>query len=137
MESELSNFGKNIRTAKIFVVGFAFKGEPENSDMRDSTTVWFVEHLKKKTQNIFGYDPVVSASELGAYCGIRGVEFDEGIKDCDAVLFMNNHRSYIDMDPVEFTQFMNRPAFLYDAWQMFMPIVVQNIEGICYEGVGF
>ena len=32
-----------IKNIKIFLIGFAFKGEPETSDIRDSTTLAFLK----------------------------------------------------------------------------------------------
>ena len=35
------------------------------SDLRDSTTIWFLDYLKIKVQkNIWGYDPIVPSKEI-------------------------------------------------------------------------
>ena len=59
----LKKIGKNTSKAKIFLIGMAFKGTPETSDLRESTSLWFLDKLPKK-QNIYAYDPVVNAKKF-------------------------------------------------------------------------
>ena len=45
---------KKNQNCKIFITGFAFKGSPETSDMRSSTTLDLLYLLKKINFQIFG-----------------------------------------------------------------------------------
>ena len=38
-EKTFQNDDLDIKIEKIFIIGFAFKGNPETSDLRDSTTL--------------------------------------------------------------------------------------------------
>ena len=44
----LKKIGKNFNNSKIFIVGLAFKGNPETSDLRDSTSIDLIKNLKIK-----------------------------------------------------------------------------------------
>jgi UDP-N-acetyl-D-mannosaminuronic acid dehydrogenase len=136
IKAKLKEFNKDIRNAKIFIVGFAFKGEPETSDMRDSTTLWFLDELKKYASNICGFDPVVDNEQL-THLSIKVCDtMEEGYSNADVIVFLNNHRSYLDLDFFEICSKMNKPAIFYDAWRMFEKDLFENIENIYYMGVG-
>jgi len=131
-----SEVGKKLENGKIFIIGFAFKGRPETSDLRESTTLWFLEKLrKKKVKNIWGYDPIVEDEELEKL-DVRPCSLVEGFQDADAVFVMNNHRLYADMNVFELIEMMNKPALFFDGWQIFKPLDIRNIPGIMYAGVG-
>jgi UDP-N-acetyl-D-mannosaminuronic acid dehydrogenase len=138
LDTALAGMGKDIRRATLFVVGFAFKGEPETSDLRDATTLWFLDALGdvRDVADVRGYDPVVSREAL-APTGIRLYDdFWEGCDGADVVLFMNNHRSYIDLDPFRICDLMNSPSIFYDGWRIFEKDLFQGMDGTTYMGVG-
>lgn len=138
IKTKLNEFNKDIKNAKIFIVGFAFKGEPETSDMRDSTTLWVLDELKKyaNADNIYGFDPAVDNEQLKHF-GIKVCNtMEEGYSNADVILFLNNHRSYLDLDLFEICSKMNKPALFYDAWRMFEKELFKNIGDIHYIGVG-
>ncbi len=127
---------KGISSAKIFIVGFAFKGDPETDDLRDSTTLWLLDELKKKGANIYGFDPVVKDEELEKL-GVKVTSIEEGVENADVVMFMNNHKSYSNLNMTELAEKMNKEAIFYDAWRMFDSDLFKNINGVKYLGVGF
>ena len=127
--------GLDISSAKIFILGFAFKGNPETSDMRDSTTIWFLDELRKYNEDVYGYDALIERSKIEDL-GVKFVQPEEGFMAADVVLFMNNHPSFTDLDPYEMCNKMNKPGIVYDAWRMFRKEVFDDIDGISYMGVG-
>ena len=44
---------KNFNNSKIFIVGLAFKGNPETSDLRDSTSIDLIKKFKNKKKFMF------------------------------------------------------------------------------------
>lgn len=132
----LTAIGKDIAKATIFIIGFAFKGEPETSDIRGSTTLDVLDLLKPHGAVFRGYDPVVSPSEIEAL-GVQACSLEEGFKGADCVIIMNNHRSYADMDIYACLTSTNRPAVYCDGWYIFPTEEVKQIEGITYVGLGF
>lgn len=128
--------GRCPEDAKIFIVGFAFKGEPETSDIRESGAVVLVNHLLPDVKELYGYDPVISPAELRRIEGVRHCQPPEGFAHADCVVIMNNHRSYLDWDIHPLLRSMNRPAFFFDGWRLFEPSDVYGVAGVKYSSVG-
>lgn len=127
---------KDIGAIKIFVVGFAFKGRPETSDMRDSSTLQLVDHLSEVNENIYGYDPVISKRELREEAGVIACDLDEGFRGADCVVVMNNHPSYVKWDIYSLFATLNKPALFFDGWHMFSPEDICRIKGVFYGSLG-
>ena len=132
----LSEIGKNINKEKIFIVGFAFKGEPVTSDLRDSTTVFFLKHLfEMGIKEVWGYDPIIAENDL-LKLGISVCSLEEGFENAGAVFIMNNHRSYTDINIVKMLASMSKPSIFYDGWNMFPAQDLRKIPGIIYAAPG-
>ena len=118
------------------MTGFAFKGFPETSDMRSSTTLDLLHLLKKnKYSNIWGHDYKVSSKHL-KNLKIRTCSIDQGFKDADAVLIMNNHQNYEKLNIYKLLKKINKPILFLDSWQIFEPLEINSINGISYISVG-
>jgi UDP-N-acetyl-D-mannosaminuronic acid dehydrogenase len=132
----LSEVGKDIRSSKVVIVGFAFKGNPETSDLRDSTTLWFLEHLKQQgVQEVWGYDPVVAEEDLRAL-DVRTGDISEGFKDASLALILNNHASYTDLNMNTLLNSMSKPAVFYDGWNVFNPKDIDKTPGVRFAAMG-
>lgn len=118
---------------KIFIIGFAFKGNPETGDIRNSPTLILVEEMKKHFTNIVGYDPVVFASDI-ENIGIKVTTVQEGFKDADCVIIMNNHKSYQSLNVKELLRSSSKPCVFVDCWSMFRDIIKEY--NVIYTGVG-
>lgn len=134
LEELLQKVNKDIKNANIFLMGLAFKGTPETSDMRNSTSLAFLDHLPEK-KNIRAYDPVIMPGDIKKL-GVKPVTLKEGFRDADAIVILNNHKSYSDMNIFELTSLMKKPAIFIDTWHVFEPLDIKRIEGIVYGGVG-
>lgn len=133
---ELERLGKDPSKARFFLMGFAFKGEPETSDMRHSTALDVLRLLQPVAGTIRGYDPVVDPAEIAAL-GVKTCTLADGFAGADCALLLNNHRSFADLDIFGHLAAMNRPAIYCDTWHMFAPEDVLQIDGITYLGLGF
>lgn len=132
----LKGAGKNFQKCKVFIIGFAFKGEPVTSDLRESTSLWFLKELKRnKIKNIWGFDPIVKSEDLLKE-GVKPCSIADGFSGADAVFFMNNHRSYSDLRIFELMEKMKKPALFFDGWQIFSPHDIRGVQGIIYAGTG-
>ena len=127
---------KDIKEIKIFIIGLAFKGNPETSDLRESTTVWFIEKLLSEgIENIWGYDPIVTKTDIES-TGIKYCNLSQGFLNCDAVYFMNNHPSYSRLDLSLYLNKMNKPAYFFDGWNIFSASDIISEPSITYSGIG-
>jgi len=133
ISKKLSELGKNSNELKIFIIGFAFKGNPETDDVRNSPTLILLEHLSKNYPNIVGYDHVVN-NEVIEKLGIQKVSIEEGFKNANCIIIMNNHKSYFDSKFEKLIDNTAKPCIFVDTWNMFKDL--SKKEHIIYTGIG-
>ena len=128
---------KKKKSAKIFISGFAFKGNPETTDIRGSTTIELLKFLKKaKFTNIWGHDFKLDSSQIKKL-GIKYASINNGFKNADAVLIMNNNNKYQDLKLPSLIKSTKKPLFFFDSWQIYSPLEIKNIKGVVYGSVGY
>ena len=138
IDRTLTKLNKKIEDSKIYIIGFAFKGNPETADLRGSTTIDFLNELKVKTigsQNIFGYDPVIKSNKIDDL-HIHSASYSEGFNEADVILFMNNHISYKTLDIENLLKTASKDCIFFDAWHLFVPNSISSINKVNYQGVG-
>ncbi len=127
---------KDVRKAKILVCGLAFKGEPETGDLRNSTSIAIAHELLRKGLEVGAHDPVASKEEIEAF-GLQAVDLPKGYHKTDAVLFLNNHRSYRNANFEEILPLMADSPLVFDAWRLFEPEDVLAAGKCMYLGLSF
>ena len=132
----LKGIKKDVKNAKIYVLGLAFKGNPETSDIRGSSSIDLLKLLKKeKFKNVFLHDPIIKKSEKD-HLGYKLVELDKGFSKADIAIFMTNHNFYKDLKVVRLISQMSRPSLVFDTWQIFDSSKIQNYGHINYTSIG-
>jgi UDP-N-acetyl-D-mannosaminuronic acid dehydrogenase len=135
LEKILKKLNKK-KNSKIFITGFAFKGNPETSDTRMSTTISLLDIFKKnKFNNIWGHDFKLKKNEIEKL-DIKSCSLEKGFLNADAVLIMNNNKKYEDLNIINLFKKTKKPLLFYDSWQLFDPLEIKNIKGITYASVG-
>jgi len=134
IKKKLSNFEQKSSDMKIFVMGFAFKGEPETSDIRESPTLTVISNLVNEYK-IFGHDPIVPKEEIEKTNVIQ-VEVEEGFKNADCVIIMNNHKTYRNMDILKLLQKSSKPCLFVDCWRLYDKRIFEKNSNIIYTGIG-
>lgn len=130
---KLRSLDKPREKIKIFIIGFAFKGDPETGDLRDSSTLLLLKELKKEFHKIYGYDPVIPNKEIEKV-GVVGTTINEGFEDADCVIIMNNHKSYRTYDLENLIKHASKPCIFVDCWGIFEH--KKREDGIIYTGIG-
>ena len=128
---------KNKKTKskmKIFAIGLAFKGSPETSDTRESTSLMILNKLKKKYKNIVVYDPVVKKSDIKKL-NLTYNTLNQGFKNADCVLVLNNHKSYKDLDVYKLLSTMNKSGMFFDAWHLFDKTAIEQVNNTDYQSI--
>lgn len=133
--NRLAALGKNICASKIFIMGFAFKGEPETSDMRFSTTIDLVNYLKPFCARLYGYDAVVG-NEMIESSGVRSCSISEGFKNADVVIIMNAHESHKNLNIKKITSASSNPLIFIDCWNLYDKQKIVKYKNIIYSSVG-
>lgn len=126
--------GKNISELNVLIVGIAFKGEPENTDMRSSTSVDVAESLSRMTNYVKVWDAVVSPEEIRKK-GLEPVSSLEcAVKNADAILILNNHRSN-----TKILQYLKGGVYklVFDGWHQLDAKELERIPGIIYGTMGY
>jgi len=126
---------KSIQSSKIFVIGFAFKGKPETSDTRESTTLPVVRDLLAVGAKVYGYDTVALESDIRA-SGAIPANLEEGFSEADCVVIMNNHESYMNINMDSLLGTTHKPCLFIDGWNMFKHKEITEKKDIFYGGVG-
>lgn len=136
VQRHLKTWGKISRTSKVFICGFAFKGEPETDDIRSSQTIKLLKLLKDNGfSNIYGHDSIVTKKILKGL-GVRPVSIEAGFKGADVVIFMNNHRSYSGLKMEPLSKKMRKKGLIFDGWHMFYN-QLGDCNYVTYESLGF
>jgi UDP-N-acetyl-D-mannosaminuronic acid dehydrogenase len=125
---------KNINKVKIFLIGMAFKGEPITSDIRNSTSVEFLDKLPNK-KNVKIFDCVAYKKDLQSL-GAKVSNLQNGFKGSDVVIILNNHPLYENINIYKLINTMKKPGIFIDCWNVFDSLQIKKIKGIIYSGLG-
>jgi UDP-N-acetyl-D-mannosaminuronate dehydrogenase len=128
--------GKNLSEVKILLCGIAFKGNPETGDIRNSSALDIFHELKNRVNAVFAYDAVASAQEIKGE-GMLPVNWNTAFKGIDAVLFLNNHRSFENLDPESIMHHMNEHPVLFDGWNLFRKEAVLSVKPSVYLNLSY
>ena len=136
IEQHLKKKTKSQKNVKIFISGFAFKGDPETDDLRSSQAIKLLELLKRNNiQNIYGHDFIVSKNDIESF-GVYYCSLEEGFLNADVVVFMNNHKSYFQIYIKTLSKKMKKGGLIFDGWHMFYE-PLKDSDYVKYKSLGF
>jgi UDP-N-acetyl-D-mannosaminuronic acid dehydrogenase len=120
----------------ISLLGMAFKGRPETSDLRGSVALHVLRMVRERLPQcrLLGQDYVAPDKDIEAL-GIEAVDDVAAFDKVDAVMVLNNHPKYNVLDFEERMKMMNRPGIVYDVWNVVSPNIIIP-EGITYHVFG-
>ena len=108
---------KDKQKEKIVLTGMAFKGKPETSDLRGSSSVNIAVKLKQKGYEIRLHDFVAYKDEMEALkVGKVFTDLGDACKGATAVLILNDHPKYEELPLDEFSLEANGTLRIMDAW---------------------
>ncbi|MCT7660876.1 nucleotide sugar dehydrogenase [Mycobacterium deserti] len=124
---------------KINLVGMAFKGLPETSDLRGSMSVKVLDALKKAHPDaeIGVYDPVTPPEVLASEFPDERVfnRFGDAVSGASVVVIGNNHPSLGTISPRTISEFIGPGGFVFDYWNHFSHLPASEL-GDSYFAVG-
>lgn len=120
----------------VFILGFAFKGVPETSDMRESPTLDLVSALSnyKEKLELLGHDPNVSEIEVKSV-GAQPTNLKDGFALADAAILMTNHQIYQDLNITDLCALRSQKIVIFDGWGMVGTSQIKNSEKIVYLSI--
>ena len=108
------------KKAKIFLLGFAFKGRPPTSDVRGSTTYSLIERLKKNgLTDITGYDPLVKKDDIVRSDARHAARPTPFLKGSHVIVIMNNNPHFEELNIPAILKNAKRPVLFVDAWALY------------------
>lgn len=129
------NLDKN--SAKIFITGLTFKGNPDTDDLRGSIAVDLINRLiESGYKNIFAHDFNLNEDKINQL-GVEATVLEEGFKDADIILIMNNNYRYKDLDIEKLIKKARQGALFFDAWYIYDPKNIKELDWVAYESLGY
>jgi UDP-N-acetyl-D-mannosaminuronic acid dehydrogenase len=124
---------------KISLLGMAFKGLPETSDLRGSMSIKVLDALKKAHPDaeIGVYDPVTTQDVLAEEFPDEKVysRFGDAVSGASVVVIANNHPSLGQISPRTINEFISPNGFVFDYWNHFSHLPSSEL-GDSYFAVG-
>ena len=124
---------------RINMLGMAFKGVPETSDLRGSMSVKVLDALKKAHPDaeIGLYDSVIPREVLAAeFPDERTFDrFGDAVSGTSVLVIANNHPSLGTISPRTISEFMIPEGFVFDYWNHFSHLPASEL-GDSYFTVG-
>ena len=125
---------------KINILGMAFKGLPETSDLHGSMAIKVLDALKKahpKAETGL-YDPVTSPEVLASEFPDEKVfnRFGDAVSGASMVVIASNHASFGTISPRTISKFISPNGFVFDYWNHFSHLPVLRTAAIRTSLVG-
>ena len=127
--------GLPVDKMTVLVIGLAFKGEPETTDVRGSTAVASAQKLREMGAAVLGWDAVVSGAVIREN-GIAPVDdLRAAFAQADAILILNNHRK--NTPTGLFDNINGAKKLLFDGWGQLDAREIERMPGLTYATMGY
>ena len=132
---KINNFPKRL---KISLIGLAFKGYPVTDDLRGSMAIQVFKALKNKfrSSKFFGYDPVISDTNIIKLGLKKTSSLSDAFKNKDLVIILNDHHVFSNMPIERFSRKLKKPSIIYDFWNHFDKNKLNLPDNIEYISLG-
>ena len=101
----------------IGISGLAFKGNPDNSDLRGSSSINIIQKLKANDIEFRLHDHIVVESELAVF-GNASNDFESFTKELEMLVILNNNHRYNFINLQFLQNNMNSPHLVFDCWSI-------------------
>jgi UDP-N-acetyl-D-mannosaminuronic acid dehydrogenase len=134
----MSSALKNRNVSRVAILGLAFKGRPETSDLRGSLVIPLIEQIKATYPGVrlIGYDPAVGEADTVNLGLVYASTVAKAFEGADAIIFQNNNESFGLFDMLSLSQSLKPDAVIYDMWNQFEPETLTLRSDVLYFGYG-
>jgi len=123
--------------AKVLLLGIAFKGHPETSDIRFSPSLDVARELGGHGITVHGYDPRVHDRDMIDNRIVPVVDLARTMLEADAIVVMNNNPSFRSLPVVETLRSKVAPTLVFDAWKILSKEKLIGLAAVSYANLGF
>ncbi len=123
---------------KGVIMGVAFKGRPETSDLRGTLAIPLIEKLKSTFPGIqlVAYDPAVPKADIEGL-GVESCDSAaEAFTNANFVVYQNNNPNFQNLDLALLTGKLAPNALIYDLWNQYNSEILRLHENVIYFGLG-
>jgi nucleotide sugar dehydrogenase len=133
LEDGLRLFGKDIKSARITVLGLAYKRNV--SDVRRSPALPIITTLTARGTSVRAYDPLVfnAGTEMPWLEQTRTLS--RAVRGADVILLMTDHDIFRRIDLSKIRGYLNEDPIVYDSRGFWDPAYVTR-NGFFYMGLG-
>ncbi len=126
------------KVAKGVIMGVAFKGRPETSDLRGTLAIPLIAALKAQFpgMQLVAYDPAVSAEDIAGLGVTPCPSAEEAFRNADFVVYQNNNPAFSRLSLADLSRLMRQDGVIYDMWNQYLDERSQVRSDIAYLGIG-
>jgi nucleotide sugar dehydrogenase len=126
----------NLKEAKVLILGIAFKGLPETTDIRGSVAIDVLNALKGVVGKISGWDAIVKTEDIYKAGFDKVDDLDGAIKQSDIVLILNNHPANVYPGIYNSTS-ENNKRLIFDGWYQLDKVEIEKNVYLTYSTMGY
>jgi UDP-N-acetyl-D-mannosaminuronic acid dehydrogenase len=108
---------KKYNLKNIGVSGIAFKGKPDNSDIRGSSSLNIINKLMLRKVNVLCHDFIVTEKYINFENKVEN-DFYKFIEGLQMILILNNNHRYSSLDLFLTETKMKKPCIIFDCWNI-------------------
>jgi nucleotide sugar dehydrogenase len=133
----LAALGKDLGSAKVAVLGLAFKNN--TNDLRNTPVLPVVRALRASSGELTIYDPLVADAIAEAEFGIKQASSFEGaVEDADCVAVLAGHSQFATLDFADLARRVSMPCLVIDGRAYYPRQTIETMRGLgfAYRGIG-
>ncbi len=123
-----------ISSLNVLIMGVAFKGVPETTDIRGSVAIEILNDLSGCVDRVFGWDAAINSNNIRKLGFDVLKDLESSIDVSDIVLILNNHP---DNACSEIYTRTNSKKLIFDGWNQIDKKEIEKIPGMVYATMGY
>lgn len=133
----LAELGKDPATAKVAVLGLAYKNN--TNDLRHTPVRSVVDALRADGTRVALHDPLIAGDAAEAEFGIKpSPGLEDAVRDSDCVAVLAGHEVFDDLDFADLARRVAMPCLLVDGRAYYSKKKIAELHGLgfTYRGIG-
>jgi len=135
---EVSGHISPAHVIKGAIMGVAFKGRPETSDLRGTLAIPLIAELKKlyPRAHLVAFDPAVPDDDIRQLGVLPAASAEDAFRDAAFVIYQNNNAAFAQLNLAALSQLMQQDGVIYDMWNQYLDERMQLRADVVYFGLG-
>ena len=133
----LAALGKDLATAKVAILGLAFKNN--TNDLRNTPVLPVVQALRASSGELTIYDPLVADDIAEATFGLKQARsLDDAVENADCMAVLAGHTQLAALDFADLARRVSMPCLVIDGRAYYPRPKIETMRGLgfAYRGIG-